>query len=128
VELGECFNTQGDYRIALRVLAEVARQLQKEPGNIELRLRALYAMATAHEQLSESDEAIRCLEQILVLKHNYLDSRARLESLYDNREHDKAKPEPVTEEKGDTVRGEIISEILDMLGVPEEPQDEGGAQ
>jgi tetratricopeptide (TPR) repeat protein len=124
-ELGDCFILQGDYRIALRVLSDTAKRLEDSPDKTDLRLRALYSMAKAHEFLKEPDDSIRCLEQILVLKQDYRDSRAKLEELYANKSKGSRAPHEPAAEAADSTRDEIVSEILGMLGVSDEANDEG---
>jgi len=123
VELGECFVLTGDYRISLRAFEDVLRRLGDDTEHNELRLRALYGMATAYEQRQDREAAVRCLEQILVLKHNYRDSRQRLQALYASADQQDraAAPEP-----RDDRQQEILGEILSMLGVPEEPEEDDG--
>ena len=114
VELAECFNITRDFAIARRAFDEVLRRLDSGQDDMELRLRALYGLATAMEQLGGKDAAVRCLEQILVLKHNYRDSRQRLGSLT------QAGGEPREDKQ------EILSEILSMLGKPRKDEDGDG--
>ncbi|MBN2082919.1 hypothetical protein JW859_12040 [bacterium] len=128
VELGECFHLQGDYRIALRVFADVLRKLETAADAVDLQLRALYTMASAHEKLGELDETIRYLEQILMLNHDYRDCRQRLESLYRGEKPVKpaAEPKPAQAEPDSKGQQEIIDEILGMLGLPDEPEQGQG--
>lgn len=124
-ELGDCFITQGDYRIALRVLADVTKRLEDVPAKIDLRLRALYSMATAYEHLQEHDESIYCLEQILVFRQDYRDSRDKLEELYARKKEAKPAADFAAGTAEGDARSKIVSEILDMLGVSQEIEEEG---
>ena len=112
IELAECFNETGDFNIARRAFTEVINKLESTDGDAELRLRGLYGLATTEERLANRSEAIRCIEQILVVRHNYLDSRQRLEKLYSAG----GSPAPATPvEKSTDAKQEIVSEILSLL-------------
>lgn len=80
--LAECFNLSGDFNIARRAFAELLRNDKLDDADPELRLRALYGLAQVEDNLNNRDEAIRNLEQILVLRQNFRDSRQRLDALY----------------------------------------------
>ncbi len=80
LELAEAFSDKSEYKLARRIYGETQMQLG-EYGNIELRLRALYGLATVIEHLERPAEAMHCLEELLVIRHDYRDSGERLESL-----------------------------------------------
>lgn len=118
IELAECFHDSGDYNIARRAFSEVLKRLESDGGSIELRLRALYGLALTEEKLKDLPEGIRCLEQILMLRHDYRDSRERLKLLYAA----KSMPDPA---RGS--REQILDEILHLLG-GQKPGDEKGSK
>jgi tetratricopeptide (TPR) repeat protein len=80
IELAETFADSGNYSIARTILGDTLKALGDE-GNIELRLRSLYCLATVIEHLENPAEAMHCLEELLIIRHDYRDSRERLETL-----------------------------------------------
>ena len=122
--LAECFNLSGDYNIARRAFAELLRNDKLDDADPELRLRALYGLAMVEDNLNNRDEAIRNLEQILVLRQNFRDSRQRLDALYNQTgakpvEQAPAAPPKVPskeESEGKTRIMDELDEILSMLG------------
>ena len=80
IELAETFADRHDYVIARKILGDTLEQLGDE-GNVELRLRSLYTLATVIEHLENPAEAMHRLEELLIIRHDYRDSRERLETL-----------------------------------------------
>ncbi|UNM07121.1 MAG: tetratricopeptide repeat protein [Planctomycetales bacterium] len=118
--LAECFNLSGDYNIARRAFAELLRNDKLDDADPELRLRTLYGLAQVEENLNNREEAIRNLEQILVLRQNYRDSRQRLDALYNqtgSSPADATAPAPAAQGTKDKSRMiNELDEILSMLG------------
>ncbi len=116
IELAECFTDSADYPIARRAYHEVLKQLE-HGGAVELKLRALYGLATAEEHLGSLDEAARCLEELLLIRRDYLDGKQRLARV-------QGKLTPAAPKRTAGKAGQIVDEIMLLLGVPE---DEPGA-
>ena len=115
IELAECFIETGEHAIGRRAYLEVFRRLEQGEGDTELRLRTLYGLAAAEENLGNTQEAVRYLEQLLLLRREYRDAKARLGSL--QRGRPKAK-------RGSSAQpDEIVDEILSLLGIPPLPAD-----
>ena len=112
IELAECFTERGDLNLARRAFNEVLRRLE-QVHDVEASLRALYGLAVAEERLGNPDEAIRNLEQILVLRQNYRDSREWLNRLYSKD----------TTQSQTGAKESILSEIFNLLGQPEGESD-----
>ncbi|MEZ5338633.1 MAG: hypothetical protein R3F46_10235 [bacterium] len=125
--LAECFNLSGDYNIARRAFAELLRNDKLDDADPELRLRTLYGLAQVEESLSNREEAIRNLEQILVLRQNFRDSRQRLDALYnqtgaaprESQPAPAATPAPAASSDKSSMINEL-DEILSMLGDDDE--------
>jgi tetratricopeptide (TPR) repeat protein len=123
LELGVCFSASGDFAIARRVFDKVIQDTQ-DGGGVEQKLEALYGLAAANEQLSDIDAAIHNLEQILMLRHNFRDSRERLSALSQRVRSEASQDTPEHVAKKKRARTEIISEILSLLGTsPEHNED-----
>ncbi|MCC7476834.1 hypothetical protein IT575_00115 [bacterium] len=124
VELAECFVDNGEFNIARRAYNEVIKRLETEQREPELRLRALYGLATAEEHLSNREQAILLLEQLLVIRHNYRDSRQRLDRLYAGESSlVPTAPAPKAEstaksEAARTATSDILDELLALLKDP----------
>ncbi len=127
VELAECFVDNSEFNIARRAYNEVIKRLETEQREPELRLRALYGLATAEEHLNNPDQAILLLEQLLVIRHNYRDSRQRLDRLYAGESSltpptpppSPARPESASKaEERRTATNEILDELLALLKDP----------
>ena len=116
IELAECFHQSRDFTIARRAFSEVLKRVSEDSAAIELRLRGLYGLAGTEEQLGDISEAIRCLEQIQMLRHDYLDSRERLKQLY-------ASQSAQSQVMG-TSKAAIINEIMSLLGAPKSGVEE----
>jgi hypothetical protein len=108
IELAECFNERGDLNLARRAFNEVLRRLE-QVNDLEASLRARYGLAVTEERLGSPEEAIRNLEQILVLRQNYRNSREWLNRLYGK----VSAPPPDAKAKHN-----ILSEIFTLLGQP----------
>ena len=124
--LAECFNLSGDFNIARRAFAELLRNDKLDTADPELRLRTLYGLADVEENLNNRDEAIRNLEQILVLRQNFRDSRQRLDALYNQTgtkpaEAQVQEPQATGEDKSHVI--DELDEILSMLGDSEDDKD-----
>lgn len=116
IELAECFTDSGDYPIARRAYHEVLKQLE-HGGAVELKLRALYGQATAEEHLGNLHEAVRSLEELLLIRRDYLDGKDRLARMH-------ARLNPAARKPASGKAGQIVDEIMSLLGLPD---DETGA-
>lgn len=123
LELGVCFSASGDYAIARRVFDKIIQDTQDGSG-VEQRLEALYGLAAANEQLGDIDAAIHNLEQILMLRHNFRDSRERLNALSQRVRSEASQDLTKHVAKKERARTEIISEILSLLGTPSEHSED----
>jgi tetratricopeptide (TPR) repeat protein len=128
VELAECFVENGEFNIARRAYNEVLKRLEVENREPELRLRALYGLATAEEELDKPDQAILLLEQILVIRHNYRDSRQRLDRLYAGESSfgPGMGPDRAARAKAESDTGDILDELLALLRDPGDNPSAGG--
>jgi tetratricopeptide (TPR) repeat protein len=118
IELAECFLETQDFNIARRAFSEVLKRIESSGAPAELKLRGLYGLASAEERLDNLPEAVRCLEQILMLRHDYRDSRERLKRLY-------SAQKPGAVKASGAAKAEILDEIMSMLGVPKPVDDKG---
>jgi tetratricopeptide (TPR) repeat protein len=126
IELAECFTEGGEYDLARRLYVDTLRQLESTQGDVELRLRGLYSLATVIEHLDSPAEAMHHLEQLLIIRHDYRDSRDRLQKLKrnltpvasSNGNHEPVAPSQVA-------ANVILDEILGMLAGkgPDAPGD-----
>ncbi|MCH7471839.1 hypothetical protein IIA79_02685 [bacterium] len=115
--LAECFADSGEYTISRSAFKEVLGKLESEKGATELKLRALYGLASIEEMLANTAQAIHHLEQLLVIKRGYLDAKERLELLYGGQKG------PAPEEK-DSDTSQILDDLMSLLGAPDEQEDE----
>ncbi len=110
IELAETFADRHDYAIARSILGETLESLGGE-GNVELRLRSLYCLATVIEHLENPAEAMHCLEELLIIRHDYRDSRERLETL-----KEQMRPREAVAAAPSNIAANVILEgILDLL-------------
>jgi tetratricopeptide (TPR) repeat protein len=109
LELAESFGDKGQYELARRIYGET-QSLLGDHGNTELRLRTLYGLATVIEHLERPAEAVHCLEELLVIRHDYRDSRERLDQL--KVKLGAVQPDPPPSNIAANV---ILDEILELL-------------
>ena len=81
VELAECFVKHGEHAIGRRAYLEVLRRIERGEGAVDLKLQVLYGLAQAEEDLGSVSEAVQRLEQLLLIRRDYLDGRQRLDRL-----------------------------------------------
>jgi hypothetical protein len=118
IELAECFTDDGSYNLARRIYVDTLERLESAHGKVELRLRGLYGLATVIEHIESPAAAMHHLEQLLIIRHDYRDSRERLarlkESINGGEEAEPLTPSAVAANL-------ILDEILSLL--EGEPQD-----
>jgi tetratricopeptide (TPR) repeat protein len=110
IELAESFADRQDYAISRKILGDTLETLGDE-GNVELRLRSLYCLATVIEHLDNPAEAMHCLEELLIIRHDYRDSQERLETLQSKMQAGEAAPVAPS----NIAANVILEGILDLL-------------
>ena len=110
IELAETFVDRHDYAISRKILGDTLESLG-DAGNVELRLRSLYCLATVIEHLENPAEAMHCLEELLIIRHDYRDSQERLETLKSKMQASEAAPVAPS----NIAANVILEGILDLL-------------
>lgn len=110
IELAETFADRRNFAVARIILGDTLKALGDE-GNVELRLRSLYCLATVIENLENPAEAMHCLEELLVVRHDYRDSHERLEALRQKLQ----APATLSMAPSNIAANVILEGILDLL-------------
>jgi hypothetical protein len=116
VELAECFLETGEHTIARRAYLEVLKRLE-QGGDVELKLRALYGLATAEEAQGDNAEAAKYLEELLLMRRDYRDAKERLTRL-------QAKLKRGGRPAAGGKAAWLADEILSLLGLADEDNGE----
>jgi len=123
LEMAECFQASGQTTIARRAYVDLLQDLESGESNPELELRAHYGLARVEEQLGNPDGAILHLEELVLIRHDYLDTRQRLAELYQLKKGGTTphadKPIETTHESSDDIVRDILSLLSDDVNPDE---------